>query len=248
MAKSQPIVLDPDLIEAGLWELALLDEKLVAIAGTQAKRLAEAGAAVDLEWSLFKPKQITLRGTTVEQGVQLGNLLDEIVQFRKELIDAKMQETKNTEGRDILVAQREKLVKDIEAYHTVLSSVTDVPELVIPKRPGVRGPSGPRQKPTGTFLYWTEVDGVRKDQSASQNAFSSVSYYHGQKLMDHEVKHPPTEDLKAAVKAAGGDSEVKGSAWSVTFPNGTKMGLDILTTEDEDADAEGHDDSDGDEA
>lgn len=235
MAKSQSAVsLDPELIEVGLYEIALIDGQLTALAGTQAERLAKAKAAVlpDLNTDL---EVLITPGTSVSAAMaHLQASMDDLNQMVEEAVNGWMTSNKDAsaESRDALVAKREDLVGKVTAFGKVmvdLGLIEEAPD--VPKRPGARGPSTTPMAANASFQVYSVIDGKHRAQSASQNSVSSLAFYHGAKLLKSADK-VSTAQLKAAIRAEGQDPEVKGSDWEVTLPGGV-VGNKVLNKGDE---------------
>ena len=232
--------------ESGLYELAVLDNQLVELAGTQAQRLAEARAIVDEQAATIMVPDVLLSGSIADQKAALDNVVAEYTQWLDESVAAVMQVSGSAtkEGRDALVEARDSLTKKIAAFHSVLTDMGAITtELVLPKRPGVRGPSSTSgSKVNAAFQFYTilDQDGKRRDQSGQQNSLSSINFYHGKKLLKQEAGKTSTEQLRAAVKSCGQDPDVKGTSWQVQLPGGI-VGLDVVAVESDDNEDDGAD-------
>jgi hypothetical protein len=163
----------------------------------------------------------------------LDNSRAELDQQIEEAVNGWMQANKDSsaEGRDALIAQREDLVGKVTAFAKVmvdLGLLDEAPD--VPKRPGARGPSTTPMAANASFQVYSVIDGKHRDQSNSQNSISSLAFYHGAKLLKSADK-VSTAQLKAAIRAAGQDPEVKGSDWEVTLPGGV-VGNKVLKSDD----------------
>jgi hypothetical protein len=246
--------LSRESIEAEFTVLEALATQLKAKSGSIAQRRKDAtltalgsdvtfGADDDVSAAQDLVDLLSFLGQTGDEQVSfnLGDLATAAASFcewahavGEEARDAVLKSQGNDED---LVAMREQFdekVTDCKALVTVGKMMgIDVRGLEVPTL------RAPRTTSTASGAskhghFYRVVDGVRKDQSGSQDTLSRYAWYHGASLMGVEKgsanqgKGMPTNDVEAFIRTFT-DSPI-GKSWSHTSPDGVTHNFEVLAS------------------
>lgn len=239
MTTTANVMFNREAIEAEVVTLQALVDSIKEKRGSQAKLLQEATdqalsdtVTFDLD-SIPAPfnthgSEDTFGAALVDIAVYVQELNTWADQLRNEAVTAILKANGATDNVEALKAQYDSKRQLVEAMLIVCNAQgIDVEGIVIPALRVGRPPGSTNTRKSGSKYghFYRVVDGVRKDQSESQDTLSSFTYYHGAKLMQQDDR-PSTAGVTAFLKTHGVDSPM-GKAWSIES-DGVTYGMEIV--------------------
>lgn len=228
MTTTANVMFNREAIEAEVVTLQALVDSIKEKRGSQAKLLQEATDQALSDMVTFDAEQLPSWGDSVEfNGKEASATLVDIAvyvqelntwadQLRNEAVTAILKANGATDNVEALKAQYDSKRQLVEAMLIVCNAQgIDVEGIVIPALRVGRPPGSTSTRRSGSKYghFYRVVDGVRKDQSESQDTLSSFTYYHGVKLMQQDDR-PSTAEVTAFLKTHGVDSPM-GKAWTL---------------------------------
>ena len=248
------------VLSKALEELQQVDEKLSAVSGTISQKMARA---IEAQADVWMPASISIADlvrieddTNGSYGVRVG-AVGELIEYLGILRDGAvadyLQAEKSSAEVDVLKAQRDKLVKRIEAALTLAEAEGVKVDVTIPKDPTKRsgggGSRGGTKVSTSDLNFWRIVPGKTKEYMGRHNTLGGVAFYHTKGLDENGAK---VEDNKSKMSAANLEKflvaqgiDILAGGWECKLPNGTTIGADKVVRPEADSTPDaGSDDED----
>lgn len=237
------VMFDRATIEAEIVQLQALVDSIKERRGTAAKKLQDATlTALDMSVSFNDSDTDAFTDKYIEavdgigdgkSAVKLSDLAEYVQalnewaeQLAHEAVTSILKANGQADNTAALKEQYDAKRTMIEAMVTLcVAQKIDVSGIVIPHLRAGRPPGTTTRKPGSKWAHFYRiVDGVRKDQSDSQNTLSSFAFYHGAKMTGSDER-VSTADLTAFLKTQGVDSPM-GKPWSIEV-DGVTYGMDV---------------------
>jgi hypothetical protein len=245
-------------------QIATLDQKLVKFHGTMAEWQNKAATAIDSTtmsdtlsaWNMTASDWATEflgpivaivksdSATVLDFFGAVVGLADNTKQYRDDCITAFIRSGMGTTDEAGLVAQREALVKEVDAFRLVLTdqNIDGADKLVVPDAPKPARKGGGQPKGASKYLrfYRLDADGPVYPADSQQKASSVAWYQFGASI----------EAMESAMRSAGWNGQYT-TPWSgqitVTSKDGTKqttktIGWDVTTEADQTTDSDNQSD------